>query len=308
LKDVFEPSELQERMLTEEDEDIRLRDIPERMQMRYQGLNRNFTPATEEQVEAETQWISKTMAAAEGKDQASEEKFNAIKYIVKFFTQEFLEVPHIVYHRRDYFTDIDKQTGRTREILTTDDLWKIYDYDFKYFSFADRKRTFHLYVNKLSIEDDYITEMEKKSDKIEEIADLIDYVNLKYAQDISRSQKYSKGPKRPVNRSLYNMSMSSRVKDFVSVGLYFCEQMFLLCMRRYSNSPPPQHFGITPKEFGANYLDGTRRHYPEDTLTGPEDDASNFVDGTFVDSEKVLKGKAVFDNKFLRAITGVLST
>ncbi|KAI8584594.1 hypothetical protein K450DRAFT_217031 [Umbelopsis ramanniana AG] len=270
LKDVFEPSELQERMLTEEDEDIRLRDIPERMQMRYQGLNRNFTPATEEQVEAESQWISKTMAAAEGKEQASEEKSNAIKYIVKFFTQEFLEVPYIVYHRRDYFTDIDKQTGRTREILTTDDLWKIYDYDFKYFSFADRKRTFHVYVNKLGIEDEYITEMEKKSDKIEEIADLIDYVNLKYAQDISRSQKYSKGPKRPVNRSLYNMSMNSKVKDFVS------------------------HFGIAPKEFGANYLDGTRRHYPEDTLTGPEDDASNFVDGTFVDSEKVLKAaKAV---------------
>jgi transcription elongation factor SPT6 len=43
-------------------------------------------------------------------------------------------------------------------------------------------------------------------------------------------------------------------------------------------------------EFGANYLDGNRRHYPEDSLTGPEDDASNYVDGSFVDSEKVLKG------------------
>jgi transcription elongation factor SPT6 len=61
--------------------------------------------------------------------------------------------------------------------------------------------------------------MEKKSEKIEEIADLIDYVNLRYAQDISRSQKYSKGPKRPVNRSLYNMSMNSKVKDFVSVSV-----------------------------------------------------------------------------------------
>jgi transcription elongation factor SPT6 len=215
---VFEPSELQERMLTEEDEDIRLRDIPERMQMRYQGLNRNFTPATEEQVEAESQWIAKTMAAAEGKDHTSEEKLSAITYIVKFFTQEFLEVPYIVYHRRDYFTDIDKQTGRTREILTTDDLWKIYDLDFKYFSFADRKRTFNQYINKLGIEDEYITEMEKRSNKIEEIADLIDYVNLKYGQDISRSQKYSKGPKRPVNRSLYNMSINSKVKDFVRVS------------------------------------------------------------------------------------------
>jgi transcription elongation factor SPT6 len=216
---VFEPSELQERMLTEEDEDIRLRDIPERMQMRYQGLSRNFTPATDEQVEAESQWIANTMAAAEGKDHASEEKFSAIKYVVKFFTQEFLEVPYIVYHRRDYFTDIDKQTGRTHEILTTDDLWKIYDLDFKYFSFADRKRTFNQYISKLGVSDEYITEMEKKSEKIEEIADLIDYVNLRYAQDISRSQKYSKGPKRPVNRSLYNMSMNSKVKDFVSVSV-----------------------------------------------------------------------------------------
>ncbi|KAJ2962458.1 hypothetical protein NQZ79_g2382 [Umbelopsis isabellina] len=270
LKDVFEPSELQERMLTEEDEDIRLRDVPERMQMRYQGLNRSFAPATDEQVEAESIWIANVMAAAEGKDRPSDEKLNATKYVVKFFTQEFLEVPYIVYHRRDYFTDIDKQTGRTHEILTTDDLWKIYDLDFKYYSFADRKRTFGQYISKLGIEDEYITEMEKKSDKIEEIADLLDYVNLKYARDVSRSQKYSKGPKRPVNRSLYNMSMDSKVKDFVP------------------------HFGITPKEFGANYLDGTRRHYPEDTLTGPEDDASNYVDGTFVDSEKVLKAaKAV---------------
>src|ERR1700709_94123 len=104
------------------------------MQMRYQGLNRSFTPATDEQIEVESIWIAIQMAAAEGKDRTSEEKFNAIKYIVKFFTNEFLEVPYIVYHRRDYFTDIDKQTGRIREILTTDDLWRIYDLDFKYFS------------------------------------------------------------------------------------------------------------------------------------------------------------------------------
>lgn len=91
------------------------------------------------------------------------------------------------------------------------------------------------------------------------------------------------------------------------VLISFRKQMFLMCIRRYSDHLP-QHFGITPKEFGANYLDGTRRHYPEDTLTGPEDDASNFVDGTFVDSEKVLKGKDMFDHKILRATTGVLST
>lgn len=208
-------------MLTEEDEDIRLRDVPERMQMRYQGLNRSFAPATDEQVEVESIWIANVMAAAEGKDRPSDEKLNATKYIVKVLTQEFLEVPYIVYHRRDYFTDIDKQTGRTYDILTTDDLWKIYDLDFKYYSFADRKRTFGQYISKLGIEDDYITEMEKKSDKIEEIADLLDYVNLKYARDVSRSQKYSKGPKRPVNRSLYNMSMDSKVKDFVPVSYQF---------------------------------------------------------------------------------------
>ncbi|KAG0166605.1 Transcription elongation factor spt6 [Apophysomyces sp. BC1034] len=265
LADIFEPSELAERMLTEEDEVIRLTDVPERLQMRYEGLKKTYGEVDMSHVQEEGDWIARQLARNRGLEQPTEKFTTAVTYVVGFFIREFLEVPHIKDHRRDFFTEIDKTTGATTEILTNTELWDIYDLDFKYHSFRERKTTLKEFLARCFIRDDYIDEMSSKVEKAEEITDLTDYVNFKFSDNVNTRQQQSNGPKRPSNKSLYELSQKTKVPAFLP------------------------KFGITAQELGANYLNGNRRYYPEDNILNPEDEAQNYVDGSFPDHLKVLK-------------------
>ncbi|KAJ2750588.1 Transcription elongation factor spt6, partial [Coemansia nantahalensis] len=62
LADVFEPAELEAKMMTQKDEDIRATDIPERMQMRATGAE-FLRPLTEDEIEEETTWVVRQLHA-----------------------------------------------------------------------------------------------------------------------------------------------------------------------------------------------------------------------------------------------------
>lgn len=266
LADIFEPSELAERMMTEEDEEIRLRDVPERLQMRYEGVKKTFEPATNEQVQEEGNWIARIMARQRGLEPVTEQFSSAVTYVVSFFTREFLEVPHIKDHRRDFFTEVDRETGTSKEILSEKDLWEIYDLDFKYQSFVDRRQALQDFIHKCHIQqDEYVNTMMSRVEKVEEISDLTDYINLKFTKQINEMQQQTRGPKRPMNKSLFELSQTSRISEFLS------------------------RFGITAKQFGSNYMEGNRRHFPEDLMVDPIVEAEMYVDASFPDPHKVLK-------------------
>ncbi|KAI9490605.1 SH2 domain-containing protein [Zychaea mexicana] len=265
LADVFEPSELKARMLTEEDEEVRMRDIPERMQVRYAGTRKTFDiPPSDEEIQVEGTWVARELASVKNIDQPTEHFLNAVKHVVSFISREYLEVPYISDHRRDYFTEVDPD-GVTTELLTHDDLWKIYDLDFKYTSFANRKAGLREYLSKCSIYDEYVSNLVDKAEKIEELNDISDYVNLRFADNVNSLQKQTKGPKRPANKSLYEISLRNKVSEFLP------------------------RFGITAAQYGANYLERSRRYYPEDALVSPEEEAATFVSTSFSDSGRVLR-------------------
>ncbi|CAO3647097.1 unnamed protein product [Mucor fragilis] len=266
LADIFEPSELAERMMTEEDEEIRLRDVPERLQMRYEGLaNKTFEQATNDQVQEEGAWISRIMARQRGHEQPTDQFMAAVAHVVSFFTREFLEVPHIKDHRRDYFTEVDKVTGISKEILTEKDLWEIYDLDFKYHSFMDRRNALKEFIAKCQIVDGYVETMLDRVDKVEEVTDLTDYINLRFSDKINLMQQQTRGPKRPMNKSLYELSQTSKIGE---------------CLPR---------FGISAKEFGTNYMEGNLRHTPDDLSMDPIVEAELYIDSNFPDAMRVLK-------------------
>ncbi|KAJ2557087.1 Transcription elongation factor spt6 [Coemansia sp. RSA 1933] len=62
LADVFEPAELEAKMMTQRDEDIRTTDIPERMQMRA-AESESLRPLTEDEIEEETTWVVRQLHA-----------------------------------------------------------------------------------------------------------------------------------------------------------------------------------------------------------------------------------------------------
>ncbi|KAI8139092.1 SH2 domain-containing protein [Fennellomyces sp. T-0311] len=265
LADVFEPSELKDRMLTEEDEEVRLRDIPERMQMRYAGTRKAFDiPPSEDDLQAEGAWVARELAIIKGIDNPTDNFYNAIRHVVSFITKEYLEVPYISDHRRDYFTETDVD-GVTTEILSHDDLWKIYDLDFKYQSFVNRKNGLRDFLSKCVIHDEYVTSLMERAERIEELNDIADYVNLKFADNVNALQKQTKGPKRPANKSMYEISLRNKIGEFLP------------------------RFGITAWQYGANYLENSRRYYPEDALVSPEEEAQAFVSSSFSDSSRVLR-------------------
>ncbi|KAI8081499.1 SH2 domain-containing protein [Halteromyces radiatus] len=265
LADIFEPSELAERMLTEEDDKIRNIDVPERLQMRYEGLSKKFVESTPEEIQQEGIWVAKQLAGLRGLEPVPEKFQTAVTYVVGFFARELLEVPHIKDHRRDFFTEVNKVTGATTEILTEDDLWEIYDLDFKYHSFMERKKTLHDFLTKYNIDDAYVRDAESKVEKMEEVNDVLDLVNLKFSEVINKVQAQNKGPKRPLSKSLYDTMNKTMVVNVLPL------------------------FGITAKEFGANYLEKNRRYYPEDSLVDPMVEGEANVDDTFTDGTKVLK-------------------
>ncbi|KAJ1799648.1 Transcription elongation factor spt6 [Coemansia sp. RSA 2399] len=62
LADVFEPAELEAKMMTQRDEDIRTTDIPERMQVRATE-SESLRPLTEDEIEEETTWVVRQLHA-----------------------------------------------------------------------------------------------------------------------------------------------------------------------------------------------------------------------------------------------------
>ncbi|ORX62353.1 transcription elongation factor Spt6 [Hesseltinella vesiculosa] len=265
LADIFEPSELAERMLTEEDEKIRNVDVPERLQMRYEGLHKTFSEPTMEEIQQQGAWVAKHLAQQNGLPAVSEEYLTAVTYIVRFFTKEFLEVPHIKDHRRDFFTSIDPVTNETVEILSEQDLWDIYDLDFKYHGLLDRKRTLNDFLAKYDIDSPLVRDAEAKVDRLEQVTDIFDYVNLKHTSKINLVQSQKKGPKRPQNKSLAELMENTPITNVLS------------------------EFGILAKEFGANYSERNRRYYPEDSTVPPLTHAEANTDDVFNTADKVLK-------------------
>ena len=147
LKDIFEPSELKERLLTDADELIRITDEPERFQL-YRPAQ---TPPLEVEVEKESTWIADRLLAREYKrrvDPELEDAFRqSITHILGFFNTDSLEVPFIWQHRRDflYYPDreVDEATGNVvlkalRVLVDQDDLWKVWEEDGKYRAIQQR--------------------------------------------------------------------------------------------------------------------------------------------------------------------------
>lgn len=213
---------MRERLLTEEDENIRARDVPERMQLRYQGIIKDeLEPLSERDQIEEAQWIARILSRSKGKDGASDTLQQAVRHVVRFLTEEFLEVPFIAAHRRDYFTSVDPNSNEVYTILDLDDLWSIYDLDFRFRGFLDRRSVLQEFYNKLGVFDDLVDDMIAKAERVEEIADLTDYLHFRYAEDVERIKR-SHGTKKPPIKSQYESELKMRLRSFAKV-CFLCE-------------------------------------------------------------------------------------
>ncbi|OMH81626.1 Transcription elongation factor SPT6 [Zancudomyces culisetae] len=124
LDRVFEPAEIEAKMLTTKDEEIRVTDCPERLQERGSGAQIYRRELSDEEIEEETTWILRQLnRKSEGEHyqgpsraiMGHERFLAAVLSVLKLMSQEFMEVPFIYTHRKDLFETSESGDGEQRD-------------------------------------------------------------------------------------------------------------------------------------------------------------------------------------------------
>ena len=304
LKDVFEPSQLAEKMMTEEDNEIRLNDEPERFQIDRRPYK--HVQLTEDQFKEEALWISNLILPKKRFDSDLREPFQkSVAKVLEFMITDEFEVPFIFQHRKDYLIHAakvavspDPYNGGEAEyqveaikLLNQTDLWDIYEYDLKFRGLIDKRnalqKTYDNLTGIANVHDDVFVEMLPAAVTIEELQDLQEYIHFQYSaqlKDISlmNSSESNGSQKRPGSqRNFYERVRSSNVYSLVKA------------------------FGISADAFAQNcQRQQGKRQFTEDPTVGPEDmaDGEDILDADFSNSSHAWKSaKAIFAEEIAMA-------
>lgn len=300
LKDVFEPSQLAEKMLTEEDNQIRLADEPERHQLARKPYR--HVSLTDEQFREEAEWIANLMLLKKPMGPDLRDPFQrSVAKVLEFLVTDDWEVPFIFQHRKDYMIHASRTPAlgeeddddmmdannappgsiRAEKLLNMTDLWDIFDYDLKFKSLVDKRNTIQrTYDNMQSLFDvnDHVVEgMLPVATTMEELQDVQDYLHFQYATQL-RDMALTNGNGGETNG---NGVHHQRRK---ASGNSFFER--IRASRAYNLV---RAFGITPDAFAQNAIKEGRRQYTEDPSERPEEMADGLLDDDFNNSTHVLK-------------------
>jgi transcription elongation factor SPT6 len=193
---VFEPSEIRKRLLTEDDDLIRAQDIPERMQLATSSLSQSstlsiHTQLTEADLGGAAMWVTQRLSSRKTREFFSPDgqyqhlKADLVKAVTFslrcLFVEEF-EIPYIYAHKRDYMWHFDSNDIRARsELLNLSELWRVYTLGQKYRSLLERRRALKASYDRLSLKDEYLEdEILPQIDSVEMVADTTEWLSMKY--------------------------------------------------------------------------------------------------------------------------------
>lgn len=283
LDEVFEHSELKERMLTEEDNLIRIIDIPERFQKYRSSLT--YIDLNDEELELEKKWVADAMLQERKAFQGGvlEKPFkNAVGTIVEYVSKNSYEVPFIWSHKRDdllYSASADG-TG-VHKLLFEDDLWRIVKLDIEYHSLYEKRLNMEKLIEELGIDDDLTRDI-KSLNTMVAVQDTQDYINFNYAKQIQAlSNKESNEDEDSEER---RAKTTNKGKKHSKYALFDRIKSNIL----YDGV---EAYGITAKQFGENVQDQSsqgfnityRIHATDDSHEPPD-----FLINKLVDDEEAL--------------------
>ncbi|RDW91316.1 putative transcription elongation factor spt6 [Coleophoma crateriformis] len=275
LKDVFEPSQLAERLLTDEDNQIRWADEPERFQLDRKPYK--HVQITDEQFKEEARWITSLIWPKKQLDGDLQGPFTkAIGKVLEFFVVDEVEVPYVFQHRKDYLIHATKTRAQpdpnnpdapefnvsAKKLLNQDDLWRILELDLKFRALIDKRNVLEKTYDNLrasGIDEDKMFEaMLPAAVTMEELQDLQDYLYFQYAaqiKDLAAVNGDGKDLKRrPGGKSsLFDRVRRGRAYNFVRA------------------------YGITADQVAQNALREARKQYTEDHPERPIDFADSLT-------------------------------
>ncbi|KAK6885398.1 Transcription elongation factor SPT6 [Candida tropicalis] len=269
LDEVFEHSELKERMLTDEDNLIRIIDVPERYQKYRSTLT--YIDLEGEELEMEKNWVSDAMMRERSTPlpEGAEESYKqCVGNIIDFISKENLEVPFINTHRLDYLEYVPDYDPNNRiRLFNEDDLWRIVKLDIEYHTLYEKRLNAEKLVDSLDLDDDLIKDI-KSLDTMVAVQDVHDYIQFTYSKEI-REKASSQGADDSENNE---DNAKSQPRKHMKVTLYERIKSNILY-------DAVKAYGITAKQFGENVQDQSskgfevpyRIHATDDSWESPEE-------------------------------------
>lgn len=281
LKDVFEPSQLVERMLTDEDNQIRSTDEPERFQIARKPYK--HLVLTDEQFKEESIWISNLMLPKKRLEEDLREPFQkSVAKVLEFMITDEYEVPFIFQHRKDYLIhaakvavtpDAYSQSAvqyvvSAEKLLNQSDLWEIFELDLKFRALVDKRnalqRTYDSLRDLSKLQDSVFEEMLPAAVTMEELQDVQDYLHFQHSSlltDLAIVNTTSTNGMATQRRPGATKMIFERIRNGKVYGLV-------------------RAFGISADAFAQNALKKEgRRQFTEDPTERPDD---------LADSERIL--------------------
>ncbi|RKF64293.1 Transcription elongation factor SPT6 [Golovinomyces cichoracearum] len=285
LKDVFEPSQLSEKLLTDADNTIRWTDEPERFQldrMPYKNV-----VITEEQFKEENRWITSLIWPKKQLPSDLQAPFTkAIGKVLEFFVVDEVEVPYVFQHRKDYLihatktlirgnkdSEQDEYQVSAQKLLNQDDLWRILELDLKFRALVEKRnailKAYENLKTRAGIEDKTVEDMIPAAATMEELQDIQDYIYFEYAlelRDLTTNGELRE-KRRPSSSKPSLFDRIRRDKAYSLVKLY----------------------GITPNQVAQNALQEGRKQYTEDASQAPIELADSLLsESEFGSGDKIL--------------------
>jgi transcription elongation factor SPT6 len=283
LKDVFEPSQLSEKLLTDEDNQIRWADEPERFQLDrlpYKNLQ-----ITDDQFKEEARWITSLIWPKKQLHSDLQGPFTrAIGKVLEFFVVDEVEVPYVFQHRKDYLihatrlrdnnnADQDEIVVSAEKLLNQDDLWRVLELDLKFRALIEKRNVLEKTYDNLKLAagvgDPTVEAMLPIAVTMEELQDIQDYIYFQHSteiKDLAATNGELKEKRRPGGKS----TIFDRIRRGKAYHL----------VRAY---------GITPDQVAQNALREGRKQYTEDSSLTPIDLADTLIsDSEFNTGDGVL--------------------
>ncbi|KAG9246272.1 SH2 domain-containing protein [Calycina marina] len=290
LKDVFEPSQLAERLLTDVDNEIRWADVPERFAIDrapYKHLE-----LTDEQFKEEARWITSLIWPKKQLHPELQGPFTrSIGKVLEFFVVDDVEVPYVFQHRKDYLIHAKRMRVRSdgsraddmrvdaEKLLNQDDLWRILDLDLKFRALIEKRNALQRTYDNLKsdmqknggvFEDVVFEDMLPVAVTMEELQDIQDYLYFQYGEklkDVASSGNFKRQAKAGGKSTLFDKVRKGRAYNLVRA------------------------YGITADQVAQNALKSGRKQYTEDHTQSPIDLADSLVygdDQTLSTGEQIL--------------------
>ncbi|KAK1883319.1 Transcription elongation factor SPT6 [Dissostichus eleginoides] len=320
--EIYEPSELESSHMTDQDNEIRNTDMPERFQLRSIPVK----PAEDDELEEEAEWIFRhgfstlTISMQESTDyldRGTTTNFSRkgpstiakIKEALNFMRNQQFEVPFIAFYRKEY----------VEPELNINDLWKVWQWDEKWTQLKNRKQNLTRLFQKMqayqfeqiSADPDKpladgvrpldTSDLERLKDvqTLEELGDVYNHFLLYYGRDIPKMQNTAKTSKKrlkkikEVNEDGEEEELEVEEEEEEQKGpdlkLASRRDMYSIC-QSVGLDGLAKKFGLTPEQFGENLRDSYQRHETEQFPAEPVELAKDYVCSQFSSPEAVLEG------------------